>query len=135
MNSPVEPIELSLPDGCPAWLSAFVRDALAETAILRANGAEGAVAARMTVLRKLLHAADAWLNEELDTATAAREKGCAEETIRRAVRGGALPDRRANPNARIKILRRDLHRVADPSPAQYDPNADAQDLARLRRKA
>src|SRR4029077_3842507 len=106
-----------------------------ETAILRQNGADGAVAARMAVLKKLLHAADVWLNEELDTAAAAREKGCSEETIRRAVRGGALPDRRANPNGHIKILRGDLHRVADPGTLPYDPNADAQDLARLRRKA
>jgi len=135
MNAPAAGIELTVPDGCPAWLSAFVRDALAETAILRQNGAEGAVAARMAVLRKLVHAVDIWLNEELDTAAAAREKGCGEETIRRAVRGGVLPDRRANPNGHIKILRRDLHRVADPGTPPYDPNADAQDLARLRRKA
>ena len=82
MNSPVDPIELNLPDGLPVWLSVFVRDALAETTVLRQNGAEGAVAARMAVLRKLVNAADAWLNEELDTAAAAREQGCVEETIR-----------------------------------------------------
>jgi hypothetical protein len=129
------PLELALPAGCPSWLATFVRAALAETTTLRENGAEPAVAARMAVLVKLVHAADAWLNEELDTATAAQERGCAEETIRRAVRGGVLPDRRANPHGHIKILRKDLHRVADSGPSTYDPIADAQDLARLRRKA
>ena len=135
MSALGDPIELNLPDGLPAWLSAFVRDALAETAILRQNGAEGAVAARMAVLGKLVHAADAWLNQELDTAAAAEETGACEETIRRAVREGRIPDRRSTPKARITVLRRDLQKLAAPGTDSYDAIADAQDIARLRRKA
>ena len=127
--------ELPLPDGLPAWLATFVLDALAETSTLRENGVEEAVTARLAVLRKLLHAADAWLNEELDTAAAAHDRGCAEETIRRAVREGRIPDRRANPKARIRIRRRDLQKRAAPETYSYDAVADAQDIARLRRKA
>ena len=135
MSAVGDPIELNLPDGLPAWLRRFVRDALTETTTLRENGAEGAVAARMAVLRKLVHAADVWLNEELDTAAAAQERGCAEETIRRAVREGRVPDRRVNPKAHIAIRRRDLQQLAAPGTDSYDAIADAQDIARLRRKA
>ena len=127
--------ELSLPDGLPHWLASFVLDALAETATLRENGVEEAVTARLALLKKLLQAADAWLNEELDTSTAARDRGCAEETIRRAVREGRIPDRRTNPKAHIRIRRRDLQKLAAVGTDSYDPTADAQDIARLRRKA
>ena len=127
--------EISLPDGLPAWLTSFVLDALAETAILRENGVEEAVTARLAVLKKLLQAADAWLNEELDTATAAQDRGCAEETIRRAVREGRIPDRRDNPKAHIRVRRRDLQKLAAAGTDSYDAIADAQDIARLRRKA
>lgn len=127
--------ELPLPDGLPTWLATFVLDALTETATLQENGVGEAVTARLAVLKKLLQAADAWLNEELDTATAAKDRGCAEETIRRAVREGRIPDRRANPKARIRICRRDLQKLAAPKTDSYDAVADAQDIARLRRKA
>jgi hypothetical protein len=135
MSPSADRLELTLPDGLPAWLHAFVRDALAETTILRQNGAEGAVAARMAVLRKLIHSADGWLNEELDTAAAAQEQGCAEEAIRRAVREGRIPERRVNQKAHIAIRRRDLQLLAAPGTDSYDAIADAQDIARLRRKA
>lgn len=128
-------LELPLPDGLPPWLRTFVVDALAETATLRENGVEEAVTARLAVLKKLLHAADAWLNEELDTAAAAQDQGCAEETIRRAVREGRIPDRRASQKAHIRIRRRDLQKLAAARSDSYDPSADAQDIARLRRKA
>src|SRR5579862_9324283 len=134
MSPAVDRLELSLPDWLPEWLRAFARDALTETATLQENGAEAAVAARMAILRRLVRAADVWLNQELDTAAAADETGACEETIRRAVREGRIPDRRANPKARITVLRRDLQKLAAPRTDSYDAVADAQDIARLRRK-
>ncbi len=90
---------LDLPDGLPPWLAAFVLEAQRETDTLRDNGAEQAAAARLALLRKLLTAAAAQLDEEIDIHEAAREKGVCEETIRRAVRDGRIPDRRTNPRA------------------------------------
>ena len=122
------------PDGLPPWLAAFVREALQETDTLRENGAEQAAAARAALLRKLLGAAHAWLDAELDAHEAAQETGRCEETIRRAVRAGAIPDRRANPRGRHRIRRGDLQTVAAPESRPYDPTADAQSIAQLRRK-
>lgn len=118
----------------PSWLTRFVREAAHETATLRENGAEQAAAARTGLLKKLVCAAQAYLDTELDAGEAAREAGRCEETIRRAVRNGAIPDRRANTRGRHKVRRGDLAKVATPSPRAYDPDADAQDIARLRRK-
>src|SRR5438309_740924 len=73
-------------DDLPSWLARFVREATQETDTLRENGAEQAAAARTGLLKKLLHAAQAYTNTELDAGQAARETGCCEETIRRAVR-------------------------------------------------
>ena len=125
---------LELPDGLPPWLAAFVLDAQRETDTLRENGAEQAAAARAALLRKLVFAAQSYLDAELDAGEAAKEAGRCEETIRRAVRTGAIPDHRANPGGRHKIRRGDLQRLAAPSTGAYDPDADAQDIARLRRK-
>jgi hypothetical protein len=124
----------SLDDDLPSWLARFVREATQETDTLRENGAEQAAVARTGLLKKLLHAAQAYTNTELDAGQAARETGCCEETIRRAVRNGAIPDRRANPHGRHKIRRGDLAKLVTPSGPAYDPDADAQDFARLRRK-
>ena len=88
----------------------------------------------MALLKKLVAAAAAWLNAELDTATAAEETGWCEETIRRAVRDGAIPDSRTNRKDHIRLRRGDLQKLAAPQPSPYDPRADAQDIARLRRK-
>lgn len=125
---------LPLPDGLSPWLAAFIGEALRETNTLRENGADQAASARMALLKKLVAAAAAWLNAELDTATAAEETGRCEETIRRAVRDGTIPDSRANRKDHIRLRRRDLQKLAAPQPGPYDPNADAQDIARLRRK-
>ncbi len=121
------------PEGLPPWLGAFVRDALRETETLRENGAEQAAAAHTALLRKLLGAAKAYLDAELDAGEAAHEMGRCEETIRRAVRAGTVPDRRASPHGRHKIRRGDLQKLAAPEARPYDPSADAQDIARLRR--
>ena len=127
-------MDLPLPDGLPPWLAAFVLEARRETDTLGENGAEQAAAARLALLRKLLAAAAAHLDAEIDIHEAAREKGVCEETIRRAVRGGRIPDRRANPKGRHRVRRGDLDGVADSPSPPYDPTTDAQGIAQLRRK-
>jgi hypothetical protein len=124
----------SLPDGLPPWLAAFVLEAQRETDTLRDNGAEQAATARLALLRKLVAAAATHLNGEIDIHEAARERGVCEETIRRAVRDGRIPDRRTNPKGRHRVRRGDLGRVAAPPDPPYDPTADAQSIAQLRRK-
>jgi len=128
------PTGLDLPDGLPPWLAVFVLEAQRETDTLRENGAEQAAAARVALLRKLVVAAQIYLDTELDAAEAALETGRCEETIRRAVRDGTIPDRRASPHGRHKIRRRDLQKLAAPPTHPYDPDADAQGIARLRRQ-
>jgi len=130
----MQSMDLPLPDGLPPWLSAFVLEAQRETDTLRDNGAEQAAAARAALLRKLITAVAAQLDEEIDIHEAAREKGVCEETIRRAVRDGTIPDRRANPKGRHRVRRGDLERVADSPGRPYDPTTDAQGIAQLRRK-
>jgi len=125
---------LELPEGTPPWLAAFVLEAQRETDTLRDNGAEQAAAARLALLKRLLAAATAQLDEEIDIHEAAREKGVCEETIRRAIRDGRIPDRRANPKGRHRVRRGDLNRVADSLGPPYDPVTDAQGIAQLRRK-
>ena len=128
------PLALDLPDGLPPWLAAFVLEAQRETDTLRDNGAEQAAAARTALLKKLVAAAQAYFDAELDAGEAALETGRCEETIRRAVRDGTIPDRRANPKGRHRVRRGDLQKLAAPPTGPYDPGADAQDIARLRRK-
>lgn len=132
MNSMAQ-VDFVVPDGLPDWVAAFVRDALSDTAVLQENGAVEAGAARIALLRHLVAAADAWLDQELDTTTAAREAGRSTETIRRAVRAGRIPDRRSHAKSHITVRRRDLNKLAPTATASYDPIADAQDIARLRR--
>jgi hypothetical protein len=125
---------LDLPDGLPPWLAAFILEAQRETDTLRDNGAEQAAAARTALLKKLIAAAEAYLDAELDAGEAAIETGRCEETIRRAVRDGTIPDRRPNPKGRHRVRRGDLQKLAALPTGRYDPGADAQDIARLRRK-
>jgi len=125
---------LDLPDGLPPWLAAFVLEAQRDTDTLRDNGAEQAAAARTALLKKLIATAQSYLDAELDPGEAAQETGRCEETIRRAVRDGTIPDRRANPKGRHRVRRGDLQKLAAPPTGRYDPGADAQDIARLRRK-
>jgi hypothetical protein len=118
----------------PPWLAAFVSEAERETNTLRENGADQAATARSALTEKLVTAAKAWLDAELDVAQAARERGICQETIRRAVRAGAIPDLRPAGRGRLRIRRRDLARLAGHPQESYDPIADAQDIARLRSK-
>src|SRR6266516_4772162 len=127
-------MDLPIPEGLPAWLTAFVLEAQRETDTLHENGAEQAAAARLTLLRKLVSAAADHLDTEIDIHEAAQEKGVCEETIRRAVRDGRIPDRRANPKGRHRVRRGDLNRVAASPGPPYDPVTDAQGIAQLRRK-
>src|SRR5438445_4403452 len=126
--------DLDLAEGLPPWLAAFVSEAQRETDTLRDNGAEQAAAARTALLKKLVSAAQTYLDTELDAGEAAQETGRCQETIRRAVRDGTIPDRRANPKGRHRVRRGDLQKLAAPPTGPYDPGADAQDIARLRRK-
>jgi hypothetical protein len=127
-------MDLTLPDGLPRWLAAFILEAQRETDALRDNGAEQAAAARTALVKKLVAASQAYLDTELDAGEAAAETGRCEETIRRAVRDGTIPDRRANPKGRHRVRRGDLQKLAASPTGRYDPGADAQDIARLRRK-
>src|SRR5437899_10392414 len=120
---------LDLPDGLPPWLAAFVLEAQRETDTLRENGAKQAAAARVALLRKLVAAAQIYLDTELDAAEAALETGRCEETIRRAVRDGTIIDRRANPKGRHRVRRGDIQKLAAPYGPPYDPDADDLDLA------
>jgi len=128
------PLDLELPQGTPPWLAAFVLEAQRETDTLRDNGADQAAAARTALLKKLVAAAQSYLDTELDAGEAALETGRCEETIRRAVRDGTIPDRRANPKGRHRVRRGDLNRVAESPGPPYDPITDAQGIAQLRRK-
>ena len=127
-------MDLPLPDGLPPWLAAFVLEAQRETDTLEENGAEQAAAARVALLRRLIAAAQTYFDTELDAAEAAFETGRCQETIRRAVRDGTIRDRRSNPKGRHRVRRGDLQKLAAPHTGPYDPDADAQDIARLRRK-
>jgi len=133
MSDP-RPVGVDLPDGLPPWLAAFIHGAQRETDTLRENGADQAAAARLALVRKLIAAVAAHLDTEIDIHEAAREKGVHEETIRRAVRDGRIPDRRANPKGRHRVRRGDLNRVAETPGPPYDPVTDAQGIAQLRRK-
>src|SRR6266540_478758 len=103
---------LDLPDGLPPWLAAFVLEAQRETDTLRDNGAEQAAAARTALLKKLVAAAQSYLDTELGAGEAAIETGRCKETIPRAVRDGTVPDRRANPKGRHRARRASRKRVA-----------------------
>src|SRR5437016_4260777 len=130
----MQSMDLPIPEGLPPWLAAFVLEAQRETDSLRENGAEQAAAARTALLKKLVTAAQSYFDTELDAGEAAIETGRCQETIRRAVRDGTIPDRRASPKGRHRVRRGDLQKLAAPQADRYDPDADAQDIARLRRK-
>jgi excisionase family DNA binding protein len=123
----------TLPHGLPPWLVAFVDEALRENRTLAENGAAQAVTAREALLQKLIAAAQQYLDGKITVEEAAAILGRHPETIRRAVRSGALPDGRTKPRGRLRIRRGDLDALAAPKSSTYDPHADAQDIARRRR--
>src|SRR2546426_9949797 len=105
---------VDLPDGFPPWLAAFVLEAQHETDTLRENGAEQAAVARFAPLRKLVVAAQTYLDAALDATEAAVETGRGEETIRPARRDGAIPDRPAHPQSRHRGRPGDPPKLAAP---------------------
>ena len=124
---------VATPAGLPAWLAAFVAEAERENRTLVENGATQAAAARLALLHRLMEAAQEFLDGEVTVQEAAAILGKHPETIRRAIRSGALPDTRANPRGRHRLRRGDLPLLAAPGTGPYDPQADAQDIARRRR--
>lgn len=125
--------DVLLPDGLPIWLVTFIREAERENQTLIENGAAQQATARGSLLHRLIDAAEAHLNSELNVEQAASLLGKHPETIRRAVRKGALPDGRSNPRGNHRIRRRDLEALAGHSSARYDPDTDAQDIASRKR--
>ena len=126
--------DVASPAGLPAWLATFVSQAVRENQTLIENGAGQAVAARVALLNKLISVAQEYLDGEITVEEAANLLGKHPETIRRAVRKGALPDDRTKRRGRMHIRRGDLELLAGPRPGAYDPVADAQDIAQRRSK-
>jgi hypothetical protein len=120
----------------PSELDEWLRSALAkidsETQVLRASGANACAAARDAVVRTLLEAARAWLDETITVPEATRLSGKCAETMRRAIRSGALPDLRSSPRAHHRTRRGAVLGLATKKVRSYDAVADAQDVAKLR---
>ena len=131
--SSTEPALRPMPADLPAWLGAFVGEAVRENGTLAENGAHAAVTARVALLNRLLGVAEIELNGELSADEAGAMTGRHPETIRRAVRAGTLPDRRTSPRGHHRIRRGDLLALVAPRAVGYDPQADAQDIAQRRR--
>jgi len=122
------------PHGLPPWLVAFVEQAQRENLTLAENGAVQAVTAREALLHRLLANAQTHLDGEITVEEAASLLGRHPETIRRAIRKGTLPDERSKPRGRMHLRRGDLGLLAGPRSREYDPVADAHDIAQRRRK-
>jgi excisionase family DNA binding protein len=118
--------------GLDRWLVDYLTEAERETGLLRENGALAHAAAREAVIRGLLRHAAKYLEEEVGVSEAADLLGQSEETVRRAIRDGRLPDNRTKPRGHHRARRGDLLALRG-GKKNYDPNADAQDIAKLRR--
>jgi len=109
--------------------SRLVSKRSAETDTLRTTAPSRRLGSWSPCCAKLIAAAQVYFDTELDAAEAASETGRCEETIRRAVRDGtirtAAPTQRPPPRAPWR-----LQKLAAPSTGPYDPDADAQDIAR-----
>ena len=126
---------LALPGELDPWLVAAVEEALQETDILRQNGFLVGAIARDRLLRQLLAKAEAYFDEEITTAAVAEALECSEETVRRKARDGRLLTSQTSPSGQHKFRRGDLPKVDSSRQKQYDPVADAQDIAKTRRGA
>lgn len=128
---------MRLRDAIPAeldpWLREAIETAIDETLILLNNGAFQSAAGRQEVICKLLSAAADWLNDEISVREVARLWRKSEETVRRKLRAEALPNHRATPRGAYRMRRGDLTRLDSAKPDAYNPTADAQDIAELRR--
>ena len=134
LHDPVDGASTSvaLPPELPAWLAEALQSALEETEVVRQNGAHEAATARDRMLQQIIAAAEAWLSGEISTDEAAALIERDPETVRRAVRSGAIRDARSRKKGRISIRRRDALRLVGGRQNGYDPVADAQDIAQLR---
>lgn len=133
MQLPLSFNDVAVPAGLPVWLATFVSEAARENQTLIENGAAHAAAARVALLNRLIAAAQQYLDSELTVGEAAALLGKHPETIRRAVRKGAIPDGRSSPRGHLRIRRGDLATLAGDQADRYDPVADAQDIAQRRR--
>jgi excisionase family DNA binding protein len=134
MQLPLPLNDVTIPAGLPAWLVTFVSKAREENQTLIENGAGHAAAAPVALLNRLIAAAQEHLDGEVSVEEAAALLGKHPETIRRAVRNGALPDDRPQARGRMRIRRGDLELLAGPRTKGYDPIADAHGIAQRRRK-
>jgi excisionase family DNA binding protein len=134
MQLPLPLNDVTIPAGLPAWLVTFVSRAREENQMLIENGAGHAAAARLALLNRLVVAAQEYVDSEVTVEEAATLLGKHPETIRRAIRKGALPDDRTQPRGRMHIRRGDLELLAGPRTKGYDPIADAHGIAQRRRK-
>jgi excisionase family DNA binding protein len=114
----------------PPWLVEWAHEANRETSVLLANGAREAAASRCRLLVQFVEAAREWLDAEVDVTQAALAAGCGEETVRRWVRDGVIPDHRPGRRGRHRVRRGDLSALGH----GYDPAADALNLAAQRNK-
>lgn len=128
-------ISVEVLEKLPPWLRSALERALQETEILRENGAYEGMAARLAVLRKIGSAAAEYLDTEVTTAEAARLTGKCEETIRRSIRKGTMSSRREGTRGHHRVRIADLEHVVGSAVPSYDPIADAQNIAKLRRGA
>jgi hypothetical protein len=123
---------IDFPVGMEQWLVSALRAAAEENGILRKNGATEHADARDALIRGLLQEAEAWYDAEISVAQAAEEWGRGAETVRRAIRGGKLPDQRSQPRGPHRTRRGDVLELAHGKKKSYNPFADAQDIAKLR---
>jgi excisionase family DNA binding protein len=113
----------------------FIKQAQGETEILRIHGAWESARARDRVIHQFMDAASAWLDTALSVEEAAKEFKCSEETVRRSIRDGRIPDRRAGKRGHHSVRRRDAQVLDSRRRKAYDAVADAQDIAKIRRGA
>lgn len=113
--------EGELPAGLDGWLVDWIRETRTETDLLLLNGAAAQAKARSRLLGQFVASAREWLESEVGIVEAAATMGRCEETIRRAVRSGALPDRRMDGRGHHRVRRGDLARLR----GAYDPVSDA----------
>src|SRR6266850_8127837 len=110
-------------------VAGFLAAASQENEVLRRCGATETAAIREVLLDQLVRHTHAWLDREVGVREAAQILGKSEETVRRAVRNGAISDRRDAPGARHRIPVGDLlelePRSCKAGRKAYDPVADA----------
>lgn len=122
------------PVAAPDWMKAFFSQAVHENEVLLVNGATQAFAARKALLEQLAGRVMEWCETEVDVRTAAQLSGVCDETIRRRIRAGKLNGEPKTGRGRHRIKRGQLLKVDQVGSKGYDPIADAQNIAQLRRR-